>query len=225
MRCVRLRWCCSFAVSVAVLVAASGCSAPSPASGGAPAVTTTPSTTAAVATPAAGPSSTTPSLPPANDTPSSTAVESTSPSSATPSCSGTALAVTAPSEASGGAGHEGIVVVFTNRSGATCVVQGYPGAAGVNAAGAQVVQAARTLTGYLGGCHCSAPQAVPLAPGQQASSLLEGDSGGGDECLVVTSVLVTPPDTRTSTVIAMRVYNCRLQIHPVVPGTTGGANF
>lgn len=142
-----------------------------------------------------------------------------------PSCSGTALAVTVPREPSGGAGHGGFVVVFTNRSGATCVVQGYPGAAGVNAAGAQVVQATRTLTGYLGGCHCSAPQAVPLAPGQQASSLLEGDIGGGDECLVVTSVLVTPPATRTSTAIAMRVDDCHLQIHPVVPGTTGGAGF
>jgi len=104
-----------------------------------------------------------------------------------------------------------------------CVVHGYPGAAGVNAAGAQVVQAARTLTGYLGGCHCSAPQAVQLAPGQQASSLLEGDIGGGDECLDVTSVLVTPPDAKTSTAIPMRVNRCHLQIHPVLPGTTGGA--
>lgn len=138
-----------------------------------------------------------------------------------PTCSGSDLAVTG-SGASGGLGHGGLVLVFTNHSNSRCAIQGYPGAAGVNAGGAQVVQAGRTLTGYLGGCHCAQPQTVTLAPGQQASSLLEGDTGGGVECLTATSVLVTPPDAETSTLIPIRVNDCHLQIHPVLPGTTGG---
>lgn len=162
------------------------------------------------------------SLPRATATTSSASVESTSAYATTPTCSATDLAVTG-SEASGGVGHGGLVLVFTNHSGSRCAMQGYPGAAGVNAAGAQVVQAARTLTGYLGGCHCAHPPAVSLSPGQQASSLLEGDIGGGEECLVVTSVLVTPPDAKAPTVIHIRVDDCHLQIHPVVPGATGGA--
>lgn len=149
-------------------------------------------------------------------------VRSTSAPAAARTCSGTDLAVTGR-EASGGVAHGGLVLVFTNHSDSRCAVQGYPGAAGVDAAGAQVVQAARTLTGYLGGCHCTHPPAVSLAPGQQASSLLEGDIGGGEECLAVASVLVTPPDAKASTVILLRVDDCHLQIHPVVPGATGGS--
>lgn len=112
-------------------------------------------------------------------------------------------------------------MVFTNRSGTSCALYGYPGAADLDISGRQFTQAKRTLTGYLGGCGCTHPQPIQLTPGATASSLVEGDNGGGDECLRGQTILVTPPNTTQATRIPFQAYSCHFQVHPVVPGTSG----
>ncbi len=111
--------------------------------------------------------------------------------------------------------------MFTNASSATCTLFGYPGAAVLNGAGRQIEQAKRTQGGFLGG-NVGAPRTVTLRPGAQASARIEGDNGGGNECLRGEALLVTPPNTRHSTRIPFRAYSCDVQVHPTVTGAGGG---
>ncbi|MFI9271433.1 DUF4232 domain-containing protein [Kitasatospora sp. NPDC052896] len=123
-----------------------------------------------------------------------------------------------------GMGHQGVVLVFRNTSSNGCSLYGYPGVAAVDASGKQVDQAQRTLNGYLGGAQ--SVTAVQLAPGAQASALLEGDDvpSGNKPCLTYASLLVTPPGTKTSTPLGVTVADCDgLQVHPVVTGASGSA--
>lgn len=143
-------------------------------------------------------------------------------------CASGQLTVTnAPSQA--GAGHSGVVVLFRNRSTATCLLQGYPGVAGLNSAGAQVTQAKRTPSGYLGGLGPgqTAPPVVALAPGQQASALVEGTdvpTGSATSCPSLAGLLVTAPNVHHSVHLSGAPGDCSgLQVHPVVAGTTGSA--
>lgn len=136
------------------------------------------------------------------------------------SCTNAELAVRGK-PAGGGDSHSGVIVLFTNRSGTSCTLYGYPGAADLDTSGRQILQAKRTLTGYLGGCGCARPGQIQLSPGATASSLVEGDNGGGDECLRGRAILVTPPNTTAATRIPFQDYSCHFQVHPVVPGTNG----
>lgn len=116
--------------------------------------------------------------------------------------------------------------MFTNPSTTTCVVSGYPGVAGLNAAGKQVVQAVRTKHGFIGGVPENQPiPVVTLAPGQKASARVEGDdvtSGTQTSCPSYPSLLVTPPNTKTSIHVSSEMPGCiPIQVHPVVPGTSG----
>lgn len=134
-----------------------------------------------------------------------------------------------------GLGHEDRVLVFTNASRAVCTLQGYPGVAGLNAAGEQVAQASRTPSGYMGGLlpGASGPAEVTLAPGQAASAVVEGTDTpqGSQPCPTYPSLLVTPPDLTRSVRVAVTgsggsssggLAGCSaLEIHPVVPGTSG----
>lgn len=123
----------------------------------------------------------------------------------------------------GGDSNGGIIVVFTNQSGRTCSLDGYPGAANLDRAGHQFEQARRTLTGYIAGCRCSHPTRIRLAAGQSASSVIEGNNGGGTECLRGHSVLVTPPNATHSTRLPyLDAYSCGFQVHPAVAGAGGG---
>jgi len=148
----------------------------------------------------------------------SPSVHSTGPVSGT--CTNAKLAVRSATPGAGGS-HSGVIVLFTNRSGTSCTLYGYPGAADLDMSGQQIIQAKRTLTGYLGGCGCAHPGQIQLAPGATASSLVEGDNGGGDECLRGRAILVTPPNTTVATRIPFQDYSCHFQVHPVVPGTSG----
>lgn len=123
--------------------------------------------------------------------------------------------------AGGASSHGGVIVIFTNRSGTSCALYGYPGAADLDMSGRQFTQAKRTLTGFLGGCGCARPGQIQLAPDASVSSLVEGDNGGGDECLRGRTILVTPPNTTRSTRIPFEAYSCHFQVHPVVSGTSG----
>jgi hypothetical protein len=125
--------------------------------------------------------------------------------------------------AEGGDSHGGLIVVFTNRSRTACSLYGYPGAAALDRSGRQFEQATRTPDGYIAGCSCSRPARVPLRPGAAASSVVEGDNGGGEECLRGHGVLITAPNTTRSIRLGyLDGYSCRFQVHPVVPGSGGG---
>jgi Protein of unknown function (DUF4232) len=206
---------------VALLVAACTSSSPAgPTSGPtrqpASAAPTT-STSAGSAAPTTTPTTATPTTAtPVTTTPTSRSSAPSGPSA----CTDKQLTVghTAPS---GATGHSGIVVVFVNESTERCTLTGYPGAAVLDSSGKQLEQAKRTTRGFLGGCGC-APHPVVLRPGGKASALIEGDVGGGGECLRGRALLVTPPDTERSTRIAFRAYSCDVQVHPTVAGTGGG---
>jgi hypothetical protein len=123
-------------------------------------------------------------------------------------------------------GHIGVVLIFKNVSAQTCKLQGYPGVAGLDAAGHQVVQAVRTLNGYMRvlPAGASAP-VVTLAPGQSGSAFVEGTdvpTGGATSCPTYPKLLVTPANTTHSVVVDMSMPGCSpVQVHPTVPGTSG----
>ncbi len=115
------------------------------------------------------------------------------------------------------------------------MLHGYPGLDGVdkiNGFSSQVVvQARRTPSGYVGGLGrgdastiVTEPNVV-LATGQQASALFEGSTGvvASQPCPSYSTLVVTPPNETHSVRIASTYNLCYLEIHPVVPGMTGGA--
>ena len=123
-----------------------------------------------------------------------------------------------------GVGHRSKVVVFRNTGSTRCVLQGYPGIAALDGAGDQVAQAKRTPSGYLGGVASGKAPLVNLAPGQSASATVEALAFGpnGESCTGYTGLLVTPPDETHSVRVAWGSDGCSdLQVHPVVPGTSG----
>lgn len=115
------------------------------------------------------------------------------------------------------AGHTGVELVFVNNSQRACILYGYPGADGTNGRGSSIAHAARTLTGYLGGCHCARLRGVLVRPGQAAYALAEGDLGGAGNCDRFRGLLVTPPNTYRSTPLGAAPHSCHFQVHPVTP--------
>lgn len=144
------------------------------------------------------------------------------------------------SDAGGGAGlgHQDQVILFTNQSQSTCTLSGYPGVAGLDAHGNQVVQAERTLSGYLGGLQNGAttPPTVTLNPGQTASATVEGTDnpiGSATSCPYYPALLVTPPNLTESVRVTVSdlgtnppgLPGCsQIEVHPVVPGSNGGTD-
>ncbi|MER5467698.1 DUF4232 domain-containing protein [Streptomyces sp. NPDC002935] len=91
-----------------------------------------------------------------------------------------------------GAGQENFPIVLTNRSGRTCTVRGYPGAAFVDASGKQLGPDPRRSSGT--------PTTVELAPGRSAWSGLTFSNPeiSGARTATPASLIVTPPDERDS---------------------------
>jgi hypothetical protein len=205
------RWMAALGVGV-LTVLASACSS------GSPSTTTTTTTT----TTTSNPDTTVPGLP-------TTSTTATTPTSAA-LCAGPSVGVSGKM-ASAAAGHQGVVLLFVNNGSTSCVLYGYPGAAGLNAGGAQVVQAQRTLTGMMGGLApgVTALPRITLAPGQTASAVVEGTdvpSGTETSCPTYPSLLVTAPNAKGSVTIPLSLPGCSgLQVHPVVPGTSGSTQF
>jgi hypothetical protein len=159
---------------------------------------------------------------------SSKSTTTTTPAAAVPACGNGQIGVSV-GDGGAGAGHEDQVLVFTNQSASTCSLFGYPGVAGLNAQGEQVVQAQRTPGGYLGGLESGgAPAVVPLAPGQAASAIVEGTDvpvGTATSCPDYPALLVTPPNLTDSVQVAAGLPGCSpIEVHPVVPGTNGSAS-
>ena len=91
-----------------------------------------------------------------------------------------------------GAGQENFPLVLTNRSGRTCTIKGYPGAAFVNASGKQLGPDPKRTSG--------SPTKITLAPGRSAWAGLTFSnpqiSGAGTA--TPAAMLITPPDERDS---------------------------
>ena len=191
-----------------------------------------------------GPSSTTQSVATSAQTTTSTpAVTSTSGSQATtsPSATTTTGAVKASQRCTTsqldisagpvGAGlhgsrrHPGAVP--QHRGASACTMSGYPGVAGLDAKGSQVVQAQRTPNGYLGGLTqgVTNPPVVTLTNGQVASALVEGSAvplDNATSCPTFPALLVTPPGETHSVRVVGEMPGCTgIAVHPIVAGSTG----
>jgi hypothetical protein len=144
-------------------------------------------------------------------------------------CTFSELSVT-PGQYGAGLGHEGGVILFKNVGTSACTLSGYPGVAGLNASGQQVTQAERTRAGYLGGFRTTTGPlpVVDLQPGQTASAFVEGTDiphGTQTSCPNYPALLVTPPTSKTSVKITRQLPGCTpIEVHPIVPGTTGDAS-
>ncbi|WP_330336375.1 DUF4232 domain-containing protein [Streptomyces sp. NBC_00557] len=95
-----------------------------------------------------------------------------------------------------GAGQENFPVVLTNKSGRTCTVRGYPGAAFVSASGTQLGADPKREPG--------SPATITLRPGQSAWAGLTFSNPGvsGARTATPAALLVTPPDERDSLKVA-----------------------
>ena len=160
--------------------------------------------------------------------PTTSSTTTTSVSATTAQCEFGQLTVTAVT-GSGATGHISDVLLFKNTSASPCQLSGYPGVAGLDSSGQQVVQANRTFSGFMGGVESgSVAPVVILAPGDTASSVLEGTDmpvGGASTCPSYRNLLVTPPNTRQSVKVAVGIEGCSpISVHPVVEGTTGSTS-
>ena len=123
----------------------------------------------------------------------------------------------------GAAGTVSLVLVFQNASSKTCTLHGYPGASLTDQNGKDLLDATRVLPDGL----AKAPVVV-LAPGAQATALLLwSDVPTGSGCAVQNpaNLLVTPPNTRQSTQLAVPAgaQVCSgFRIRPVLSGVTSG---
>jgi hypothetical protein len=158
-----------------------------------------------------------------------TVLEAAAMATSLPSCSNAQLSIT-PGRSGVGLGHTGEALLFTNVSQSGCTLYGYPGVAALDVAGTQILQASRSPLGYLGGLAepSSLTPLVPLLPGQSASALVEGTDnpvGPGPNpppCPMDSGLLVTAPNTTHPVHLPAGPALCSgLQIHPVVPGTSG----
>lgn len=209
------------AVATVLLV---GCTSSTSGSGsaGASSTATPPSTSTST-----GPSSA--SAPASSSAPSTPTVSaSTVRAASTPLCLNDIRVI--PQGGQGAAGHVSLILVFNNVSRtSTCEIIGYPGVDLVTASGATVVHLQRTLRGTAGGepAGVTAPRPVILRPGQSASALAEASDvpqGGVADCGSY-GLLITVPNQYASVGGGTSMLpRCAAEIHPVVPGTTGGMN-
>ena len=103
---------------------------------------------------------------------------------------------------------------------------GFPGVAGLDSSGKQVVQATRTLNGYFKALRDGQGwPVVVLTKTEPGSAFVEGTdvpTGNATSCPTYPKLLVTPPNTTQSVTIDMSMPGCSpVQVHPVVPGKTG----
>jgi hypothetical protein len=136
---------------------------------------------------------------------------------AAPPCGDGQVVVTAsPTEAA--VTHRAVTLTFSLAPGAgPCTLTGYPGVD--SGAGGPLLQAKRTLSGYLGGLRGPTLPTITLSRSQPAHAVVEGDAvdARGDQCPTYTNLRVTPPDTETVTVPAT-IDSCELQVHPMGSG-------
>jgi hypothetical protein len=148
----------------------------------------------------------------------------TAASAAPPACGNNALAVTATG-AQGAAGHGNLVLLFRNKTAHSCTLFGYPGLDALNASGAVMRHARRTLTGFTGGSS-DGLQTILLRPDHYASADVEWlnfNPVTAGTCRFSHSIAATPPNTGHTVQRARSVSVCRLQVHPTVAGKSGNS--
>lgn len=127
------------------------------------------------------------------------------------------------------AGSRSLVLVFRNISGTPCSLYGYPGVAVLNEAGAQVLQATRSLTDVTGdGTRSGRINTVVLDPQESASAgVWESDVATESPCPDYPAILVTPPGDSGARKINISVTPCSntIGVTPVVPGISGSTLF
>lgn len=161
-------------------------------------------------------------------TASASTSSTTSTRASTPLCTNDIRVI--PGSVQGAAGHVALVLVFNNVSTTTtCEIIGYPGADLVTVTGATVAHLSRTLRGTAGGepVGVTAPQAVVLAPGASASALAEASDvpqGGITDCGSYSLLITVPNQFAAVPGGTAMLPRCAAEIHPVVPGTTGGTS-
>ncbi|WP_131769525.1 DUF4232 domain-containing protein [Candidatus Protofrankia californiensis] len=132
---------------------------------------------------------------------------------------------TAPPAGGSGMGHQGLVLVFTNRTRNACVLTGYPGVAARDGRGQDAGNAARTTIGSI--FPVTSQGRVVLEPNGSASAGVEWTvvpSGDQTRCPSYAGLRVTPPGDTRSLELAQEVDFCgSFQVHPVVPGAAAGA--
>jgi len=202
---------CVTALASAALAACSGASKPVAT----PATATTSGSVAATAGPTGDPTR----------GPTGSAASGGNPSAATVHmCTAAHTAISATGR-SAAAGHWSLVVLLRNTGSSTCRMQGYPGVDGLDENGNRGGGARQTPSGYMGGLTETGDlPVVDLAPGTTASALVEGASvpSGEVPCQNYQGLLVTSPDGDTWTKLEGPFAACDgLQVHPVVPGTSG----
>jgi hypothetical protein len=180
-------------VAVAALVSSCGGSSAPPAGAG----TAVASATAATIT------ATTPKASPPHHVATPT-VQPTS-GAATPRCDAPALVVSVPST-EGAAGTVYVRIVFTNTGPSPCHLRGFPGVAATDAAGATTVDAAREPSPPV--------TTVLLAPAAAAHVTLAVRSvpAGPSPCPSYPRLLVTPPDSRRTSSLPVRLKPCAGQM-------------
>lgn len=126
-----------------------------------------------------------------------------------------------PGQGDAAAGNYYLPILFRNISTRSCQLFGYPGVAGLDTAGQQVVQAIRSNIGGV------SPHNVTLAPGQVGSAVIHSSNvpSGNQTTCPNYGLLVTPPGETHSVRLSISLSSCqRLGVGPVVPGTTGTTN-
>jgi hypothetical protein len=141
---------------------------------------------------------------------------------AVPACGNNSLVVSG-TRTQGATGHGNFVLLFKNRTQQSCTIHGYPGLDALNAHGAVLAHAKRTLNGFTGGSRHGVPT-VFVRPGHFASADVEWmnfNPTNGHSCVFSHSVAATPANTSHTVHLARSVSVCRLQVHPTVAGKTG----
>jgi hypothetical protein len=95
-----------------------------------------------------------------------------------------------------GAGQENFPLVLTNRSGRTCTIDGYPGAAFVDASGKQLGPDPKRSSG--------GATKITLAPGKSAwaGMTFSNPEVSGASTATPAAILITPPDEKASLKVA-----------------------
>jgi hypothetical protein len=120
-------------------------------------------------------------------------------------------------------GHVSAPLLFRNTAHTACTLSGFPGVAGLDAKGGQVLQAKQVTHGYL---DTSTITTVTVAPGATVSALVVGVNVPNSDltsCPSYPELLVTPPGSHTSTKVKLSMPGCpTLQVSPIVRGSKGG---
>ena len=155
-----------------------------------------------------------------------TTSSSTSTSASIPACSASGLAVSLDTTGSGAAGSSYYTMKFTNTSGQSCTVGGYPGVSAINGSGTQVGSAASRNT-------TTTAKTLTLAVGQTATATLQIVNAGNfptSSCqpISATGLRIYAPNQTTPAQVALSYSACSksgpvfLTVSPLVSGGSSG---